>query len=118
MTPEEIKQNEQIEKDRARSNRIAALMQSPGYPDLVRLLSELEYEAIQQVNTFKGWDHDQKSDLMARQQAVSGMKTEILKRLQNYLLAGNAPPVHNTEESLADAMQGKIENESRVPGTY
>lgn len=108
------------EADKAKAIRFGYLTQSPGWPDLVQLLNRLVQEAVDQANSFAGWDRDQKCDLMARQQAVAGMRDELLKRIQNFLLAANSPEDNNTEQvaNLADAMRRPTIDESRIPGTY
>lgn len=108
------------ETEKARGQRIAYTMQSPGWPDLVRLLNELVQESVTQVNSFQGWDRDQKCDLMARQQACSGMRDEFFRRLNNFLLAASLPSENNTPQAstLADELRERALNETRIPGTY
>lgn len=109
-----------IESERARAERLGHLTQSPGWPDLVKILNDLVNEQVTAVNAFAGWDKDQKADLMTRQQTVIQMRDELIRRVEKILLAQFAPSDNNTEQdaTLADELRRKIMNETRIPGTY
>ena len=96
---------------RAKAQRLMALVQSPGWPDLVNILSELNSEAAQAVRSFQGWDKDQKCSMVDRAQAVDGTVQQVIARVNAFIVAGSQMDVHNTSEDGLPA-------ETRIPGTY
>lgn len=108
------------ETDRARAIRLGYLTQSPGWPDLVKMLNDLVNEQVSACMAFEGWDKDQKCDLMTRQQTAMQFRDELLKRIQNFLLAPDMPQGDNPiqAQTLADAVNQSGETDTRIPGTY
>jgi hypothetical protein len=110
------------EFNKARAKRLEYLLQSPGWPDLLALLAELDAEATEALHSFAGWDRERKCDLMARMQAVHGMRLEIVKRVQENILAGQVDDVvdnrpESSDAQLSDEQLAEIV-ETRIPGTY
>lgn len=108
--------------NQARAQRLKYLLQSPGWPDLLAILAELDSEATEALHSFAGWDRERKCDLMARMQAVHGMRLEIVKRVQENILAGESPDVldnkpEGEQPQLTDEELLEIA-ETRIPGTY
>lgn len=104
MTPEGLQ---------ARAQRLSTLVQSPGWPDLVQILSEINTEAAQQVRDFKGWDKDQKASLFDRMQAVDATCQQVISKVNAFIVAGTSSDMHNVSE--AELQQA---DETRIPGTY
>lgn len=108
--------------EQAKSQRLKYLLQSPGWPDLLALLAELDNEATEALHSFNGWDRERKCDLMARMQAVHGMRLEIVKRIEQNILAGESINVvdnrpESDSEQLTDEELEKLV-ETRIPGSY
>jgi DNA primase large subunit len=106
---------------KARAVRLGYLLQSPGWPDLLALLRELEHEAVEAVNKFEGWDREKAADLVTIQRTVSRTCEQIVKRVSENIVAGQVDDVlQNVSVDSRQLSDEELQQlaESRIPGTY
>jgi len=118
-----------------RANRLAAIIAHPGWPDIVKISTDMEKAASDAVADYPGWDTQQMVVLKCRLQAAREHHQALMNEIRAAIQAGiqearelvneKVLPEISAQDALdqADYVRTQVlhkweENETRVPGSY